>query len=221
MRTLFILLISLLSITSHAQKFMVGVQGGVMINSAPLGMSDYFENYNSSPQMLVAGKLGLDTRKIQAGIGCNLSSLEFYRENKLRSYTQYRELPFSYEHSALQINPFFFVNIKRNLVRSFFYYGANLGYTIFNSTHDLAYLKSTSVAYSGTHYNSNGLTIGIQAGFRLKLLDGLGAMAEAGAKYTTATPSMGAHDFYGIAVKPLNGDGMFYFPLTLGIDYIF
>jgi hypothetical protein len=215
MKTLLTLLLSLSSLLACAQKFMIGAHGGVLFNTPPTGSSEYFTNFESTPQMIVGGKLGIDTRKIQLGLGCYVSSISYTREQKLQNANS----PFSYAFSAPIVNPYLFVNFKKNLVRSFLYFGANAGVTSFTNAKDDGFYQGQE--FDREFISKNSITLGLQAGARIKLAEGLGIAGEAGMRYTMGAPGMMTHDQLGNPMGMYEGGGIFSFPLTLGIDYIF
>lgn len=196
---------------------MLGAYGGVMLNTAPTGSSRYFENFESTPQMVAGGKLAIDTRKIQLGVGCNVSGISYSRDLKLQGTPTGSEF-ISYDYATSFVNPYAFVNFKKNLVRSYLYFGFNAGYMNFTSGKDETYYLGTPVY--DAYYSANGFSGGLQAGARVKLIDGLGVSAEAGMRYVTTIPGMQLHDAQGQSLGTVNG-GTISFPLTLGVDYIF
>lgn len=215
MRALFTLLITLCSFAGYSQKFMIGVQGGAMFNTAPLGSSEYFNSFESPPQMVMGGKLGLDTRKIQIGIGCQVGSIDFTREQEVLGLFN---VPFTvnYQYAASMVNPYVYLNLKKNLVRSYLYVGVNAGITHF-SGRDESY--AGLLPWRSMNIEGNGITGGLHAGARVKLIDGLGISAEAAIRYTNSTPGMLYDNVFDNGEASTNG--LFSFPLTLGIDYIF
>ncbi len=196
---------------------MLGVQGGMLYNTAPIGSSEYFTSFESKPQMIVGGKLGIDTRKIQLGVGCNVSGVDYIREETIPAVFSIPAI-IEYRYSSPVINPYLFLNIKKNLVRSFLYFGINAGFARFNSGKDEVYAAGVPFDYAGV--NGTIPSAGLQAGARIKLMDGMGISAEAAMRYTSAAPGMHVHkpDYSGL--ENYKG-GIFSFPLTLGVDYIF
>jgi hypothetical protein len=180
-------------------------------------MSEYFSNFESTPQMAAGGKIGIDMRKIQFGLGCNVSGVSYTRDQKLLNSNT---TPlFTYSYSTSVVNPYLFVNFKKNMVRSFFYFGANAGITKFSTAKDEGFFKGQEFAIQVMSKNS--ITLGLQAGARIKLVEGLGITGEAGMRYAMGAPGMMSHDFMGNSLGSYEGGGIFSFPITLGIDYIF
>jgi hypothetical protein len=217
MKTFFTAVICLLSLTMHGQRFMIGMQGGVMFNGAPMGLGKYFTNFKSYPAMVAGGRVGVDMRKLQLGLACDVSSMRHTRDQK--TIGGFPAL-FSYEYTSRFVSPYAFLNWKKNFVRSFIYAGVSAGVSLIKDGKDeVSFLSLPGVSKSTL--SATGFSGGVQAGARIKLFDGFGAYAEAAARYSTAAPAMEVFDLNGKTLGTYESSGMLMFPVTVGVNYIF
>lgn len=204
-KTLLLALIALAGISAKAQKIELGLNGGL----APYIWADNtFKNYGGSsknqPGYYGSARVSLTLVGFQFGVGFDMfqtgvktSIMQFFGEFK--NTTKYNTL-----------TPYLFVNKIFRLPKSYIYAGLSGGY---NS--GTAKTESTAPLIGTTKNNNkySGFSGGAQLGFTLNLAKGIGANAEAGAKYMQMTQDVPT------GKGPTNYHLIF--PVSLGVRYTF
>lgn len=221
MKITFTLLLALSCAAASAQKFMIGLHGGMQANAAPIGSSEHFDGFENISSPAFGGRIGVGLGKIQLGIGALYNEIGHSYAIKMPAITHGTSLIGTYyDYSSEILNPYLFVNLKRTLGPLELYYGLNLGYVFIGT-------GSTAVSWSQARLPLDTVSIsavdaisaGIQFGGRFGLFKGLGVFVEGSARYNTSSYAMPTHDYYQNYTGVYTGKGFLSFPVLAGIDY--
>jgi hypothetical protein len=204
-KALLLALVMMGGICAKAQKIELGLNGGLAPyiwadNSLKTGVSRKNQpGYYASARvsfMMVGFQVGVGADMFQTGAKSSVTDTTGTYKNTSKYST---------------LTPYLFLNKIFRLPKSYIYAGLNAGYNTgtvkSESSAPLVPLAKSSAKYSGF----NG---GVQLGFTLNLAKGLGANAEAGAKYLQMQPETIA------GIKPAATYHVI-FPVSLGIRYTF
>ncbi len=191
------------SLTVSAQKIELGLNGGL----APYIWADNtFKNYGGSKKnnpgyygslrvsfMMVGWQVGAGVDIFQTGVTASKTdSIATFKNT-----TKYRTL-----------TPYLFLNKIFRLPKSYIYAGINGGYNTGNADTKIEWIVNST--YSAKY---SGFAGGAQLGFTLNLAKGLGANAEAGAKYVKMARA--------VTTGPAPYESHLIFPVSLGVRYTF
>ncbi|WP_276135093.1 hypothetical protein [Polluticoccus soli] len=223
MRTVYTLLLCLCCTAASAQKFMIGLHGGMQFNGAPMGVSDQFDNFSNFTEFAYGGRLGVELRKVQVGVGLLLTEINHSYSTKLSGNLPATTLLGThYDYSSDILNPYLFVNLVRNMGPLQLYYGLNGG-PILLGTGQTQVSWSPMKSYRSTEYVPAqwGISAGLQVGARMRILKGKGpgVFVEGGARYNSAAYEMTQHDLNANMVGTYKGNGFLSFPFLVGVDY--
>jgi hypothetical protein len=204
-KALLLALIAICGVGAKAQKIELGLNGGL----APYIWADNtFKNYGGSKKnqpgyygsfrvslTLVGFQFGLGADMFQTGVKTSEVDTFFGTINTTVKYNS--------------LTPYLFLNKIFRLPKSYIYAGISGGY---NTGTAKAQVSSPLISLAGINTKYSGFNAGMQLGFTLNLAKGLGANAEAGAKYIQMTPDgiTGGKSIYQLA-----------FPVSLGVRYTF
>jgi hypothetical protein len=194
-----IVLIALLSLgftTGNAQKLSLGLNGGMalFLNAKPV-----LSLYKREPSYYGSGRVSLFLLKWQIGaafdmhqVGVNTSNAGYTDVTKFNSMV-----------------PTVFINKIFSLPKSYLYIGLNGGMNFGTADN-----KSTiSGAFTTSSNEYSGYVGGVQAGYTIRLIGGLAANAEAGARYMNMK--------YKVTAGTAPVVQQVVIPVSLGLNYIF
>jgi hypothetical protein len=221
MRTILTFLLALGCTVVSAQKFMIGLHGGLQVHSAPIGSPEHFDGFQKLSSPAFGGKIGIGLGKLQLGLGVIYAEINASYAMKMPDIKHGTNLIGTYyDYSSEIFNPYLFVNLKKDLGPLQLFYGINLGYTFIGTS-------STEVSWTqnkwpmGSKYVPavNAMSAGLQFGGRFGLFKGLGVFLEGGARYNTASYEMPTHDYSQNYTGTYTGSGFLSFPMLAGLDY--
>lgn len=221
MRSIAALLLCLCCTFASAQKFMIGLHGGMQFNAAPMGVSEQFDNFSNMTEFAYGGRMGVELGKVQVGVGLLLTELNHSYSAELHGILPAtNQLGTYYDYSTTILNPYLFVNLTRNLGPLQMYYGLSGG-PILVGTGETHVSWTPQKIDRGTEYVPAdwGISAGAQLGARYKLWKGLGVFGEAGVRYNSATYEMTLHDHNANFIGTYKGSGFLSFPFLAGVDY--
>jgi hypothetical protein len=199
MRKLILFCFLILSFSSSAQRIIVGLNGGVLYNTAPEGTTvSGVKRYGSL-------KIGTEVKSVMLNVGADIGSLSAGTNieyiDSASSKVQF--VHYTYEFARNFVMPNISVNVKFPLPKSNAYFGGNAGYIIGKAV----YMEQVSpfIITKRTEPTS-GASVGAQAGYTFEATEKFGINVEAAARYTS--------------VGKLKAS-IFYFPLSFGLRYKF
>lgn len=201
-KTIITALLMIAGFSSYAQKIELGLNGGL----APYIWADNtFKNYGGSKKDKPGyyGSFKASVRLIgwQVGVSADLFKTSVEATNTVITTNDFKN-----ESKYSNFTPCLFVNKLFKLPKSYLYAGVNGGLTMGSSDTKVSGIFN----YTSTAKHS-GYNFGMQLGYTVNIAKGLGANAEAGARYINMKQKVAA------------GTALTYnhlvFPVTLGVRY--
>ncbi len=229
-KILILLLACSIAHTTIAQKFMVGIKGGINYSTAPLGLKnaksslnhDQVDDASGATNILLGLKIGVDMKRFQVGLGFDYGKIGYsYDINFGTTYT------FKYSVTEPFLLPYVFASFKSRLPRSFIYYGVNAGYINLRLNNGKYGMESNYLylpqrfpghPYGGGH---TGIVFGAQVGYTLNIIKGLSASVETGVRYLPMDVAIVSYDINMGSYSYVSDKGMLTIPFTLGVNYTF
>ena len=199
MKKLILFFLLILPVLCTAQRVIVGLNGGVLYNTAPEGTTvTGVKRYGSL-------RIGTEVKSIMLSIGADIGSLNAGSNIEYidSASNQVQFINYTYEFARNFIMPNISVNVKFPLPRSHAYFGGNAGYLVGKAV----YMEKLSpFLVTKRTEQTSGASVGVQAGYTFEATEKFGFNVEAAARYTS--------------VGKLK-ESIIYFPLSFGLRYRF
>ncbi len=227
--TAFVLL-SCVYTSASAQKFSIGLRGGLNYSTPPLRLRDnsaapgrIHTDFNGGVDRIVGIKAAFNIKHFQFGASYDLGRLHYnYQDN----FDKIGTINYSSRQGFSQF--IVFVNYKSLLRRSYIYYGLNAG--LINLPHTRSATKFSSTTPPRTTQFPLGanyffekvcITYGMQIGYNYKLNKHFSLEGEAGLRLARQYVYVNSYHPQGGVITRSATRGIAYFPVTAGINYTF
>lgn len=223
--TVFILL-SCVYTSATAQKFSIGLCGGINYSLPAFGMrEDVYKLKDVSGNLGAAAgiRFMFDAKKIQFGLNAEWQKLGYDYK------VDYVGFPISYRVRQGISELLLFANYKTLLPRSYVYYGLSTGFTIMREGWaDNTYESTVGIyhdngdLWTAPFGGKNVLVFGAQAGYSFRINKHFNVSGEVALRYLPGEMYVDVHGVnYEKATLILDKRGIMHFPVTAGINYTF